>query len=360
VTAYCAWSNGAVERVNREIIALTRKLLAEKRECLTTWANLMPFIQSTLNQRKSARLGGYAPIEVFLHHKRSEPLDVIVPLDDEENWERVDLRKVPGKLQMVKQHMDKIGAALDMAYSTVRTCSEQIQARNQKRAAEHAEGFHGEIGDYMLAAIASDDNTRKLVGFWKGPFQLVAHQNDKVEVLRTIVGEKREFKMHHRRLKRYRPADSLLLDQWKEQAAYNGGCLELEEIVEARWSTEEERLELLVRWRGLAKQTWESWEAVVDEDPHRAEQCLITILRDWPSQAAWCRQLSNEGPFGKPRARLNRHKGRKERLKMLRKTYYDTFGDGSACVNWKARIDDQVEQAANKGRSLPRALARLS
>ena len=56
VTAYCAWSNGAVERVNREIIALTRKLLAEKRECLTTWANLMPFIQSTLNQRKSARL----------------------------------------------------------------------------------------------------------------------------------------------------------------------------------------------------------------------------------------------------------------------------------------------------------------
>ena len=98
---------------------------------------------------------------------------------------------------MVKQHMDKIGAALDMAYSTVRTCSEQIQARNQKRAAEHAEGFHGEIGDYMLAAIASDDNTRKLVGFWKGPFQLVAHQNDKVEVLRTIVGEKREFKMQY-------------------------------------------------------------------------------------------------------------------------------------------------------------------
>ena len=175
-----------------------------------------------------------------------------------------------------------------------------------------------------------------------GKYQLVAHQNDKVEVLRTIVGEESEFKMHHRRLKRYRPADSLLLDQWKEQAAYNDGCLELEEIVKARWSIEEERLELPVRWRDLAKSTWESWEAVVDEDPHRAEQCLITIIRDWPSQAAWCKQISNQGPFGTPR------------------TYYDTFGDASACMDWKAQIDDQVEQAANKGKRLPRALARLT
>ena len=60
-----------------------------------------------------------------------------------------------------------------------------------------------------------------------GKYQLVAHQNDKVEVLRTIVGEKKDFRVHHRRLKRYRPADSLLLDQWKQQAAYNGGCLEI-------------------------------------------------------------------------------------------------------------------------------------
>ena len=60
-TAYCAWSNGAVERVNREIIALTRKLLAEKRETLTTWPNLIPFIQSTLNKGSRHAWAGTHP-----------------------------------------------------------------------------------------------------------------------------------------------------------------------------------------------------------------------------------------------------------------------------------------------------------
>jgi hypothetical protein len=358
VTAYCAWSNGAVERVNREIIALTRKLLAEKCETLTTWPKLIPFSQSTLKQRKSKRLGGWAPIEVFMHHRTSEPLDVILPTGDDETWERVDIDKVPGKLAMVKEHMEKISLALDDAYTTVRTCSEQRQYRNQKRAAQHAEGFHGEIGDYMLVAMATSDAERKLVGIWKGPYQLVAHQNKKVEVLRTIVGEKKEFKVYHRRLKRYRPADSLLLDQWKQQAAYNGGCLELEEIKEARWSIEEERLELLVSWCGLAECTWESWDAIVDIDPHSGEQCLIKIIRDWPNLEDWCKQIA-KGPFGTPGKHVNLHQGRKICLKALKKIYRDTFGDANAYMDWKAQIEEQVEKATSEGKRLPRALARL-
>jgi len=349
-----------VERVNREIIKLTRKLLADKREDLLTWSNLMPLIQSTLNQQKTARLGGYAPIEVFMNHRRSDPLDVVLPEGDDETWERVDFDKVPGKVQMVKQHMEKIGAALDEAYSTVRSCSEQIQARNAKRAAQRAEGFHGEIGDYMLVAMADVNSDRKLVGIWKGPYQLVAHQGPKVEVLRAIVGDKKDIVVHHRRLKRYRPADSMLLDQWKQQAAYNGGTLEIEEIIKARWSEKEQRLEFLVSWCGLAKDTWESWDAVVDEDPHRAEQSLIKIIRDWPDLGKWCQPVADEGPFGTKGKSVGLIRGRKIRLKALRKIYYDTFGDTEFLYNWRAQIDDQVEQAAREGRRLPRALARLS
>ena len=149
-------------------------------------------------------MGGYAPIEIFMNHKASEPLDVILPTGDDETWERVDFDKVPGKLAMVKAHMEKISEALEDAYTTVRTCSEQIQLKNQKRAAQHAVGFHGDIGDYMLVATYNTSAERKLVGIWRGPYQLVAHYNKKVEVLRTIVDKKKEFHMHHRRLKRYR------------------------------------------------------------------------------------------------------------------------------------------------------------
>ena len=52
--------------------------------------------------------------------------------------------------------------------------------------------------------------------------------------------------------------------------------------------------------------------------------------------------------------------GRKTRLEALRKTYHDTFGDASAMMDWKAQIEEQVEQAASEGKKFPRALARLS
>ena len=134
----------------------------------------------------------------------------------------------------------------------------------------------------------------------------------------------------------------------------------MEKIKKARWSIEEERLELLVSWCGLAEDTWESWEAIVDEDPHGAEQYLIKIIRDWPDLDNWCKQIANEGPFGPPGTRIKMHKGRKIRLKALRKIYHDTFGDAEIMMDWKAQVEEQVEHAAREERRLPRAVARLA
>ena len=81
--------------------------------------------------------------------------------------------------------------------------------------------------------------------------------------------------------------------------------------------------------------------------------------RDWPDLDSWCRQIADEGPFGQPGTRIKMHKGRKIRLKALRKIYHDTFGNASAYMDWKAQIEEQVEKAASEGKKLPRALARL-
>ena len=130
-------------------------------------------------------------------------------------WTHLKIEFFHRKIEIVgeKNNIIIIIPHTEDAYTTVRTCSEQIQLKNQKRAAQHAIGFHGDIGDYMLVATYNTSAERKLVGIWRGPYQLVAHFNKKVEVLRTIVGKKKDFHMHHRRLKRYRPADSVLLDQ---------------------------------------------------------------------------------------------------------------------------------------------------
>ena len=110
---------------------------------------------------------------------------------------------------------------------------------------------------------------------WQGPFQLVEHKNEKVEVLEPLIGDKIRFEVHHRLLKRYRPADANLLDQWLQQAAYDLGTLEIEGISQIRWSDSQERFEFLVDWVGLPRPTWETVEAVLDDDPALAKEIMI-------------------------------------------------------------------------------------
>ena len=76
-TIYCAWSNGLVERVNRDIKALVKIFLMELRRDSKEWPIIVANIMSALNQRPSVGLAGHAPVEVHCGMKPSGPLDLI-------------------------------------------------------------------------------------------------------------------------------------------------------------------------------------------------------------------------------------------------------------------------------------------
>jgi hypothetical protein len=60
--AYCPWSNGTVEVVNREILRVLRALCSELKIPFREWPNLLPLVQGILNSAILPRLGNCSPL----------------------------------------------------------------------------------------------------------------------------------------------------------------------------------------------------------------------------------------------------------------------------------------------------------
>ncbi len=72
-TAYCAWSNGAIERVMRDLKALVKITLHENRMDKDDWPKIVRNIMFGVNQRPSRVLGGRTPVEVHFGMNPTNP-----------------------------------------------------------------------------------------------------------------------------------------------------------------------------------------------------------------------------------------------------------------------------------------------
>jgi transposase InsO family protein len=75
--AHAPWSNGRVERVNRELRELLSALITESRLDADCWPELLPVINFIINNTPTATLAGHSPAQVFIGHAPNSPLDII-------------------------------------------------------------------------------------------------------------------------------------------------------------------------------------------------------------------------------------------------------------------------------------------
>jgi len=345
-TAYCPFSNGCIERVNRDIKKMMHTLMSVHRLEMDEWPQMVPIVQSMVNQRPAPRLDNKAPITVFTGHPRTEPMDAIRLVDD--TFKHVNWDERPGKLELIRRQAQEVGESLEAAYEVVVNLTKKAQIRNQNRVAKKCKGFHADVGDYMLARIKQPGNTRKLQVNWQGPFLLVEHKNEKVEILEPLIGDKTRFEVHHRLLKRYRSADTELLDQWLQQAAYDLGSLEIESITQIRWSDTHQRFEFLVDWVGLPSPTWETVEAVLDDDPAMAKAFMVKAVKSWSSG-----ELRSGDLFPWARMQVMRD----EMIRVIIRAFGDSHNLSPRIVP-EREIEYAVEDI-RRGKKVPRCLARL-
>jgi hypothetical protein len=91
-TAYSPKSNGAVERVDKEIMKLLRSLVSEFQRSWNDWASLLPLVQSALNKYESASLAEQAPITVFTGLTAYNPLAVVLQGSDAISFKQSEMK----------------------------------------------------------------------------------------------------------------------------------------------------------------------------------------------------------------------------------------------------------------------------
>ena len=71
---YNPWSNGAVERLGRELLRVMRSVLSELQMSFTEWPDILPLVQSALNNVPSPQRGNISPITAFMGREPTAPI----------------------------------------------------------------------------------------------------------------------------------------------------------------------------------------------------------------------------------------------------------------------------------------------
>ena len=266
-TPYASWANGAIERLNRAIIAVFRTLLAETSTPYHEWRSLRPLVMATLNQKLSRDgLDNLCPSTVMLNREVPTPLSTVTG-----QWlEEAGLKEVPDG-PAIRAAYEKAAAALQANWLRVNDAHDRRAAQNKaarvKAGAKHTEDFA--VGDYVLVRVAVPRN--KLRVKWLGPMRVVDTVHDRVWILEDLLTKKRQT-VHGQRLMKYADRQLQVTEDLCNQIAYDD-VFQVEKFINWR-ITDDDEMEVRVRWLGFtaAGDSWEPPQRLHEDVPVMLEQ----------------------------------------------------------------------------------------
>ena len=280
-TAYCPWSNGSVERVNRTLLAVVRKILSEKHWHSADWVWTIPSINKLMNETPSRTLGNRSPREVFINFKPEDPVHAVLF--------RPGVEKLKDRLQPVdfsskeyQKYREDLDLALTDFHSKVALTQEQINAYNKSiRDKQHNVILcQFEVGCFVLKARVTSLSKKKLKARWTGPFRVTKVINKWVYEIEDLLLGTTSI-CHAARLKFYSDSslnvDNVLLDQ----ITYDRGDVTFGAFHSSRVNPENFKIELCTSWQGFdeSENTWEDIDYCYSVDPVKVKQ-FVNSLKD--------------------------------------------------------------------------------
>ena len=256
VVAYSPFSNGSVERVNREILKVFRAIMDESKLADSDWPYVLPVVQHSLNHVPTKRNGGYAPFTVMTQEPAESPLDSIF-LPDVKAFASVDPDAIADDMSVLREAMDVIHQEVDNARALQ-------DAKNRKKSRGVIPNFIP--GDFVLVARPVRKAGDKLRARWTGPHRIVRSISTHVyEVEKLAMREKME--VHIARLKYYADSSLHVTEDIIAHANAEDLRLEVEKLVDAR--EHEGGIQLLVSWKGFedVEMSWEPIKTLPEDIP---------------------------------------------------------------------------------------------
>lgn len=258
--AYAPWSNGVVERVNRDIREILSAMMLDARAADEDWPQFLPAVCHAINSSPSSRLNGYSPYQAFLGRQSVTPLDVVFIRDPP--------RLAPLNSLRTQRAIEEFARTLDNIHADITS-----HPRRPAPAASNAVAVDFGIGDYVLIARRVTDKTRskdKTRPIWHGPALVTRKVNERVFLVKDLITD-REQEVHANFLKLY--ADrSLRWNRYVRHSAAHGsrGFVPLR-IIE--WKMIGTDPHVHVEWEDEAP-TWEPWRRFRTDAPRLARAFL--------------------------------------------------------------------------------------
>ena len=308
--AYCPWSNGTVERVNRDVKALIKIIGREcKSPVAREWPHILPAVMSTLNNTPSERLDGLSPKEVFMGLPRYNPFTVLYSPHVSE------VLNLPLDNKVIRKQFDELRKHLDEIHRRVDISKEKRQKANQKASIKHNVRLQRAselgkrvadltiddllpklaIGELVMMAVPKTTKQHKLVGVWRGPYRVINTVTDYIyEVEHLTTGA--ITASHITRLKFYSDKEldtsiPELLDELSHETDIFA-TYEVQSIANHKYDPEKMEYLVFVQWQGFSEleNTWESLvelnkqipagvsQYVKNLPPSEAKQAMLDIV----------------------------------------------------------------------------------
>lgn len=261
---YCPWSNGAVERLGKELLRTFRAVTSELKMRPEEWVDLLPMIQSVLNNAPSPQRANVPPVKAFMGMDPTSPISTFLRTATSKP---VTLTKVQEERLL---NMSDLQQSVENLHPLVQETLASARDRGRKASARGKLPNFAE-GDFVLMAREDFTAGEKLSLRWRGPRRVVKALTEyvfQVEDLRTGLVED----AHGSRLRFYH-------DKTLDNEAIMPHVLASETGMPVqrllRFEDTDDGLMVVVRWRGRSDDTLEALEKVHEDVPVLLEKLLL-------------------------------------------------------------------------------------
>ena len=266
VTVNVHHNNGVIERLNKQVVEVTRSLLSELKLDFKRWKEVLKMVQYSLNHVISDRLGNHTPAEVFLNIPKSNFQLMKQNID---GFETITNQQFIEQFEVKIQHI----------HNSMLEINKQVQNARDKRSKENQKQLQNNkllelnIGDYVLMSKNDRYIINKLIWKWCGPMMVKEKLSDYVYRVIDIVS-KDEFDAHIERLQFYNDSNLDVTFDLKENAANNSFGYEIDYFVDIREI--DDVVQLLVHWRGFEDidRTWQYLDDLLEDAPKLVHKWL--------------------------------------------------------------------------------------
>jgi hypothetical protein len=302
VTAYAPWANGTIERVNRDLLSVMRSLRLERPG--VKWRDLLPLVQSSLNQTVSVSRGGYAPVTVMFGMEPTTPLTAYYGGG-------------AGMLGQKKPLAKEYTAAVKSLSKRLDNIHKDVVARKTKMYDKSrltgGKAVNFGIGDYVMLARAGASKSGKLQPTWRGPMEVVESPGPLVYVVRDL--QKLDyFEAHAERLRFYHDKSLGLTAALIEASANVAEGMAVKSINGFDLEHEATGPVLLIQWASEAEPSWEPLAVIAQDLPGAVRKYIEKLEREAAGDAQKLEQVVRL----KEQARLPEKKARESEGKKKR------------------------------------------